>query len=55
MDYDTAIWTIYFWKSFTFFDIFSPICFICEATLDVLKGVLNKMYYYYYYYRSVCL
>ncbi len=22
----------------------------CEASLGVLKGVLNKMYYYYYYY-----
>ena len=23
---------------------------VCEATLDVMKGALNKMYYYYYYY-----
>ena len=23
---------------------------VCEATLGVMKGALNKMYYYYYYY-----
>ncbi len=35
------------------------ICFIfcinfmhCEASLGVLKGILNKMYYYYYYYKN---
>ena len=25
---------------------------VCEATLGVMKGALNKMYYYYYYSKT---
>ena len=45
MDYDM---TIYFWYFSNFLNIYFPICFICEATLGILKGVLHKIYYYYY-------
>ena len=50
MEYDMII---YFWYFSNFFNIYFPICFICEATLGILKGVLHKIYYYYYNIKKV--